>query len=293
MSNSEHLLSPEWSTIKACIIKRAGGCCEYCWEEKPELVHRRIAHRPWSTHEAPDFRDLMALCSPCHEYIHDRGERPQCSPSSPLGLGVSGFVQRETDDPGAWYRFRQSKFSWFACHPETGVYRYDPANQPKGSNSIEGVVTISRVEEGGEFLSNRNSAQHNFVGTTASSESEPEKMTERHWSYLMEKSVLPNVSLSMLSETSIYEGSCYSCKSDVFSSVHPECCLCGWTTCGTCAACGCGFHSNMDFSSFTAKDFILEVHRRLELVFAKGVRKAPIPGRSLNSPEAINLFLQQ
>jgi hypothetical protein len=223
MSNSEYLLSPEWSKIRNWIFERSGGLCEYCWQEKSDQVHHRINQRQWSTYEEPDTRDLMALCSPCHEFVHEEGRQPSFHPLSPLGMGVSGFAQKG-EHPGSWYVFRQSHFRWFGWHPDPriGLYSYTPADQPskvfEKNNEIVKIYLVGKGKERG-------------------------KTVERYWSYLMESSKLPNLSkwMQFSEDKDLYKNHCHGCKKNVTSDEDPKCRECGWLVCGTCLSCGCNY----------------------------------------------------
>lgn len=63
---SLYLCSREWSVRKRAIRRRAGGVCERCKAAKMDHVHHRTYARKYNE----PLDDLMAVCEPCHRFIH-------------------------------------------------------------------------------------------------------------------------------------------------------------------------------------------------------------------------------
>jgi len=62
-----YLDSPEWRAKRVKVMKRAGGVCEGCLDARATEVH----HRTYA-HIYQEFMfELIALCEPCHQRIHE------------------------------------------------------------------------------------------------------------------------------------------------------------------------------------------------------------------------------
>jgi len=65
-----YLLSGKWAEKRRKVLKRAGGLCEGCREREAEQIHH-LTYR----HIYDEFLfELVALCRPCHDRIHEDGE---------------------------------------------------------------------------------------------------------------------------------------------------------------------------------------------------------------------------
>ena len=63
----QYLLTPQWRSIRALVMRRANWKCEGCLQADAEEVHHRKYPREWG---CEFLFDLVALCSSCHERIH-------------------------------------------------------------------------------------------------------------------------------------------------------------------------------------------------------------------------------
>jgi hypothetical protein len=68
-SYSEYLRHPEYLSVKALVMSRAGGKCEVCHARPPYTTHHRI-YPAWGTFDVPE--NLLAVCHPCHCRIHGK-----------------------------------------------------------------------------------------------------------------------------------------------------------------------------------------------------------------------------
>jgi hypothetical protein len=66
-----YLLTPEWRSKRAKVIKRANGMCEGCAERPCTQVHHLTYERVF--HEM--LFDLRAVCDECHDQIHCKPQR--------------------------------------------------------------------------------------------------------------------------------------------------------------------------------------------------------------------------
>lgn len=65
---SAYLLTPEWKSKRARVLKRASGICEGCGINRATEVH----HLNYK-HIFKEFLfDLVAVCDDCHERIHEK-----------------------------------------------------------------------------------------------------------------------------------------------------------------------------------------------------------------------------
>jgi 5-methylcytosine-specific restriction endonuclease McrA len=68
------LLSPEWATKRAAILRRAHNTCESCLNKPASQIHHVVYPQPLtlsSLQKQPAWQ-LRAVCSSCHEHVHDR-----------------------------------------------------------------------------------------------------------------------------------------------------------------------------------------------------------------------------
>jgi 5-methylcytosine-specific restriction endonuclease McrA len=64
---NRYLTTAEWKARRALVLKRAGGLCEGCREARAQQVH----HLTYA-HVGDEFLfELVALCSECHERLHE------------------------------------------------------------------------------------------------------------------------------------------------------------------------------------------------------------------------------
>jgi 5-methylcytosine-specific restriction endonuclease McrA len=66
----EYLRSPRWRSLRAKVLRRAGGVCESCLERRATQVHHKTYERVFT--EAAF--DLVAICDACHARLHPREE---------------------------------------------------------------------------------------------------------------------------------------------------------------------------------------------------------------------------
>jgi hypothetical protein len=62
---SEYLQSPQWHALRQAVIQRDGSC-RVC-EDQIECVHHVTYERLFDE----DLSDLVGVCQPCHELIHE------------------------------------------------------------------------------------------------------------------------------------------------------------------------------------------------------------------------------
>jgi 5-methylcytosine-specific restriction endonuclease McrA len=68
---SQYLQSPAWRKKRDLVIRRAKGMCEGCGEKPVDQVH----HLTYD-HAGDEFLwELVAVCRPCHDRVHDSSER--------------------------------------------------------------------------------------------------------------------------------------------------------------------------------------------------------------------------
>lgn len=63
-----YLEGPEWLLKRRLVMERAGGKCEGCRQLRATQVH----HLTYAHVGAEFLFELVALCRPCHQKIHDR-----------------------------------------------------------------------------------------------------------------------------------------------------------------------------------------------------------------------------
>lgn len=63
----DYLLSLEWRALRRRVIIRSKGICERCGVASVEEVH----HLTYKRFKKEQLRDLLGLCSECHEKIHN------------------------------------------------------------------------------------------------------------------------------------------------------------------------------------------------------------------------------
>lgn len=63
-----YLESPTWRTVRKLVIAAAEGICQRCntapATDAHHLLYVRVGHERWG--------DLEAVCTPCHQTIHER-----------------------------------------------------------------------------------------------------------------------------------------------------------------------------------------------------------------------------
>ena len=64
----DYLQSDQWKRKRRACLRRAGGVCERCARRVAKQAHHLTYKRLGK--EAPG--DLLAVCRPCHEALHDR-----------------------------------------------------------------------------------------------------------------------------------------------------------------------------------------------------------------------------
>lgn len=212
--------TPKWGRIKAWVARRAGDICENCWSNKMEDVHHRIDSREESTYDNPDVRDLMGICRPCHDAIHDNGSPPVGRDGSPLALGVKG-LDTICDSPGHWYRFRLGWKKWYAWHKDPnnpskglGLIRYSPATHPIGRG--DGTSAIIEVHLCGR-----------------------KRSIERYWSYIADGATLPKAPSWVNFDDGPIEYKFCRCAQSLSTEIDPRCGKCGAILCPSCFWCFC------------------------------------------------------
>jgi hypothetical protein len=61
-----YMQSPEWRDRRARVLKRAGGMCEGCLQDRATQIH----HTTYAHFGDELMFELLALCRRCHEKIH-------------------------------------------------------------------------------------------------------------------------------------------------------------------------------------------------------------------------------
>jgi 5-methylcytosine-specific restriction endonuclease McrA len=72
--------SKEWKILRASKMAAANGLCEECARKKIFSVAKEVHHIIPIEKDpslALDFNNLMALCSECHNAVHDRQSKLQ------------------------------------------------------------------------------------------------------------------------------------------------------------------------------------------------------------------------
>lgn len=67
---NQYLQSDEWATRREKVMKRAGGVCEGCRENRATQVH----HLTYDNVGRELLFELVAICDDCHEIAHSGGE---------------------------------------------------------------------------------------------------------------------------------------------------------------------------------------------------------------------------
>lgn len=65
-----YMRSPQWREKRDAVMRRAGGFCEGCGKERATQVH----HLTYAHLCAEFLWELRAVCTPCHERIHQEME---------------------------------------------------------------------------------------------------------------------------------------------------------------------------------------------------------------------------
>ena len=66
----EYIESDAWKALRARVLKRDGGMCQGCLDARATEVH----HMSYRNFGAEFAFELVALCSSCHQRIHQRPE---------------------------------------------------------------------------------------------------------------------------------------------------------------------------------------------------------------------------
>jgi hypothetical protein len=66
----KYLATPMWTIKRQLVLDRAGDLCEGCRRRRPVEVH----HLTYERLGREMLFDLVAVCRPCHEAIHDRDD---------------------------------------------------------------------------------------------------------------------------------------------------------------------------------------------------------------------------
>jgi hypothetical protein len=70
-SHSPYLQTDAWRDKRAKVMRRANWICEGCGVNKASQVH----HLTYDHHGNEFLFELVAICTPCHERIHDHDNR--------------------------------------------------------------------------------------------------------------------------------------------------------------------------------------------------------------------------
>jgi hypothetical protein len=93
-----HLRTPEWRGIRAKVLKRSGGVCEGCGQNRPTQVH----HLTYD-HIFNEFLfELVAVCDHCHQRLHD--EHGQAADEWQDGFPCEGCRFQGEKDNRRWCR---------------------------------------------------------------------------------------------------------------------------------------------------------------------------------------------
>lgn len=67
MPYSDYLLTPEWRWLRERVLRQAQYRCQICSEGEGVL---HVHHRSYSRRGAESVRDVVVLCSACHDLFH-------------------------------------------------------------------------------------------------------------------------------------------------------------------------------------------------------------------------------
>lgn len=67
MDHAEYLSTPEWKMKRQMVIEREGNLCQGCRKSQIHDIH----HASYETHGDELLFQLVGLCRPCHERIHN------------------------------------------------------------------------------------------------------------------------------------------------------------------------------------------------------------------------------
>ena len=99
-----YLASREWALLKRRLRERSSDRCERCrhrpYQQTHHVTYERIGHE--------HLTDLLAVCSPCHEFLSARRDDDPVL-SDPvywfLDVGAGACLSCRTDQPKLW-RFK-------------------------------------------------------------------------------------------------------------------------------------------------------------------------------------------
>lgn len=65
----EYLNHPTFLQVRAQVMRRANGCCEWC-KAKPAVEVHHLRYPKWGAFDVPE--NLVAVCHACHCAIHGK-----------------------------------------------------------------------------------------------------------------------------------------------------------------------------------------------------------------------------
>lgn len=68
-SYSEYLKHPKFLAVRAIVMQRNGGTCEYCNLRRATEPHH-LRYPKWGTFDVPE--NMIAVCHRCHCEIHGK-----------------------------------------------------------------------------------------------------------------------------------------------------------------------------------------------------------------------------
>jgi predicted HNH restriction endonuclease len=74
MPYTEYLQTPEWKERRQWALKSAGNRCQVCNTTRGVL---HVHHRSYQNRGHEPIKDLIVLCSKCHETFHQDGRMPE------------------------------------------------------------------------------------------------------------------------------------------------------------------------------------------------------------------------
>jgi len=62
----------ELDLMRPLLMERSDGLCEYCYDAPVEVIHHRLRRSQGGTNH---LKNLLAVCSDCHNDIHGNPKR--------------------------------------------------------------------------------------------------------------------------------------------------------------------------------------------------------------------------
>lgn len=82
-----YLASRPWAILKGQVRERSGGVCERCFSAPYQETH----HLNYARVGRENLEDLLAVCTPCHEFLSAKSHEDPCEM---VARSVLGDLQR-------------------------------------------------------------------------------------------------------------------------------------------------------------------------------------------------------